>query len=325
MHDIRSTNQSQRRVQAGTIIKFPANSTGFAKFPQGGRLKPTTAPVVSIAPAPPLGTEAVKFLQMLRPAPWVLTAIHPDDGTITTTTVDTADQVMAFVRQHNGTRNLYYAINPTRTRLDSKAKKLDIGALEFGFGDLDPKAGESSESGKASYLEKLKSFEPRPTALVDSGNGLQPLWRIERIELAEPTKNAFGDLAFSHEDQAKIADVEARIKSIMLRLGGVAGTQNIDRIFRLPGTINLPSAAKRVFGRDICQSKLLWFDDGDTTYPLSAFPKAELAVKDTADSDESAIDWGQVSLQAGWLKSAADLPADFSTQRPDYHRPQWQP
>ena len=298
------------------IKKSQSNVIPFAFTPPSAALRLTTyAPTVSIAPAPPLGAEAMKFLQLLRPAgPWVLTAIDPDNGKITTTTVDTADQVMAFVRQHNGTRNLYYSVNPTRTRLDSKAAKTDIAAVEYGLGDFDPLPGESSEGAKARYLKQLKSFEPRATALVDSGNGIQGLWCIERIELAEPTKNAFGDLAFSPEDQAKIADVEARIKAIMLRLGSVAGTQNIDRILRLPGTINLPGVAKRAFGRVTCKAKLLWFDDTDAAYPLSAFPKAELALKDEAAGNVTAIDWTEVSRHAGWLKGASDLPADFNTK-----------
>src|SRR5262249_13036175 len=50
------------------------------------------------------------------------------------------------------------------------------------------------------------------------------------------------------------------------------GTQNIDRILRLPGTINLPNAKKRGEGRMECPTKLLWFDD--TSYPLDAFPSA---------------------------------------------------
>ena len=57
----------------------------------------------------------------------------------------------------------------------------------------------------------------------------------------------------------------------MRRLGAKAGTQNIDRILRLPGTTNLPNAKKRKEGRVACQTKLLWFDD--VSYPLDAFPK----------------------------------------------------
>src|SRR5262249_3272497 len=78
---------------------------------------------------------------------------------------------------------------------------------------------------------------------------------------------------FSAEDQAKIADVEARAAALMRRLGSKAGTQNIDRILRLPGTTNLPNAKKRKDGRTECPTALLWFDD--TIYPLDAFSKEE--------------------------------------------------
>ena len=58
----------------------------------------------------------------------------------------------------------------------------------------------------------------------------------------------------------------------MLRLGAKPGTQNIDRILRLPDTINLPNAKKRKEGRTECPTKLLWFDNA--SYPLDAFPSA---------------------------------------------------
>src|SRR5262249_1463248 len=70
-------------------------------------------------------------------------------------------------------------------------------------------------------------------------------------------------------------DVEARILALTLRLGGDRGTQNIDRILRLPDTINLPNAKKRKAGRTECQAKLLWFDD--VSYPLDAFPSVASA------------------------------------------------
>jgi hypothetical protein len=213
---------------------------------------------------------ATVFLEKLRPGgPWVLTAIVPD-GPTKTITVRTADQVEAFVRKHDGKAGLYYSVNPTRTPLSKKAKKTDIAAIEYALGDLDPADGETSEAAKARYLAQLNDvFEPKPTAGVDSGNGIQGLWKLkERIILGEPINGKF-----SPEDQEKIADVEARIAAVMRRLGSKAGTQNIDRILRLPGTTNLPNAKKRKEGRVVCQTKLLWFED--TSYPLDAFPKEE--------------------------------------------------
>ena len=69
-------------------------------------------------------------------------------------------------------------------------------------------------------------------------------------------------------DKAKIDDVEARVKSAMVRLGSKAGTQNIDRILRLPGTTNLPNKKKLTTGRVACPARLIRFSD--MTHPLDA-------------------------------------------------------
>jgi predicted P-loop ATPase len=225
--------------------------------------------------------EAVEFLERLRPGgPWVLTAIVPDGDTVTTT-VKTAEDVCAFVEKYDGERNLYYSVNPCRRAMSSKARKVDIGAVEYALADLDPEDDESPEAAKERYLKQFNggSFKPRPTVLVDSGNGLQGLWRLEqRIELGQPVKNG-KELEFSAKDKVTIDDVEDRIAAIMQRLGAKAGTQNIDRILRLPGTINLPNAAKLRAGRKQCPTKLIWFED--TAYKLEAFSEPAGADKQT--------------------------------------------
>ena len=55
----------------------------------------------------------------------------------------------------------------------------------------------------------------------------------------------------------------------MVRLGAKAGTQNIDRILRLPGTTNLPNAKKQEEGRVPCPAKMLHFNGA--TYKLDDF------------------------------------------------------
>ena len=131
--------------------------------------------------------DAVEFLALLRPGgPWVLSAIEPD-GKIETITAKTDGDVRAFVSKYNGARNLYYSVNPTRKAMTSKAAKTDIAAIEYLLGDLDPKPGETSEAAKARYLAALDELKPAPTAIIDSGNGIQVLLKLAQpIELAEP-------------------------------------------------------------------------------------------------------------------------------------------
>jgi hypothetical protein len=185
-------------------------------------------------------------------------------------TAHTPAEVDDFVRRHNGHANLYYTVNPTRTALTKKAAKTDVAAIEYPLADLDPNDDETPDEAKARYMRQLERFEPKPTFIIDSGNGLQLLWKLSAsIALGKP-KMIEGKLAFSAEDQAKIDDVEARTKNIMERLGSKAGTQNIDRILRLPGTINLPNARKLKAGRAPCQAKLVSFNDA--VHSFEAFP-----------------------------------------------------
>ena len=214
--------------------------------------------------------EATDFLEQLRPGgPWVLTAIDPTAGKIEALTAHNASEVLDFVRAHDGKRNIYFSLNPTRTATTRKAAKTDIAAIEYLLADLDPRDDESSGNAKARYLKALETFKPAATALIDSGNGIQGLWKLEpRIDLAEPVGETF-----PAENAAIIAEVEARSATLMKRLGSVAGTQNIDRILRLPGTTNLPNKKKIKAGRVACRARLISFND--LKYSLDAFPAPE--------------------------------------------------
>ena len=157
--------------------------------------------------------------------------------------------------------------------MDKKAAKIDIAAIEYCLADLDPKADEASEVARARYLGQLNGkFEPKPTAIINSGNGIQCLWRLDEpidLTLYPLAQNKEGKPCLGPEAQRLVDDAEARIKEIMIRLGAEPGTQNIDRILRLPGTINLPNKVKRDKGRVECPTELISFNGA--SYSLDQF------------------------------------------------------
>jgi hypothetical protein len=213
-----------------------------------------------IAPAAPMTSSgstgdaeaAIEFLRLHRPGgPWVVMSIVPD-GPTRTITVETEEAVRDFVHQYDGRRNLYFMVNPANRRLTSKATKNDVEVAEFVIADLDPDKHESPEAAKARYLAGLQTFGLRPTFLINSGNGLQAIWR-----LAVP----LGPGAFD-----QVQDVS---KAVMVALGSAAGTQNVDRVFRLPGTTNIPNKAKLARGRVPCPTALI--QHNSESYPIEAF------------------------------------------------------
>jgi hypothetical protein len=209
--------------------------------------------------------DSTEFLRKLRPeGPWTLTAIEPD-GPIITRTFGQLGEARKFLAEHDGTRNLYYSVNPTKRPVGKKATKADIAAADFVHADLDPHDDEASDAAKERYLKAISQRAPKPTAIVDSGNGIQALGRLE-----PPVQPGNFDL------------VEVRNKEIMLALGGTAETFNIDRILRLPGTTNLPNKKKQKAGRIRCATGLLEFSN--VAHPLDAFgPWIAAAAKQTVE------------------------------------------
>ncbi len=213
----------------------------------------------------PDNAAALDFLQCwVASGPWVLTAISPDRTSINTRTFgpDRLEELEVWLTEHNGKNNLYFHVNPTTRELSKKADREDIAALAWLHVDIDPRAGEDLEEEQARALallrEKLPKGVPAPTCIIFSGGGYQGFWRLEEPLAID------GDLGRAEE--AKLYNLQLEITF------GADNCHNVDRIMRLPGTINVPDAKKRSKGRVEALACVVEFNGG--THPLGVFKPA---------------------------------------------------
>ena len=226
--------------------------------PEAKTVQPAPAPVAE-PPGEAKYQASIDFLHLFRPGgPWVLTAIHPDkkDGDkdkIRTATFRSDADVLRWLERYGDFCNLYYMANPARRDLSSKATKADVEEAAWLWTDVDdPEA-----------RPRIDAFPLKPTVIVFSGGGWQPLWKLD------PPIPIEGE-------EAKWEDPELRNKRLIEVLGGDKSCFNIDRVLRLPGTINRPDARKRKRGRAEALATFEWFGG---VYSPSQFEKAVAARK----------------------------------------------
>lgn len=251
-------------------------------------------------------TEALDYLRWLRPeGPWVLTSIPPEGGVTETATFgpETEGELVSWIAKRDGRLNLYYMVNPPRGPLTSKAKKEHVDAMEFLHVDLDPRKPPKdmrddelpayNERERERILESLEGFEPRPSAVVDSGGGYQAFWRLEEAIYVG------GDVALAEE-------AETYNQQLAVVLGG-DNCHNIDRIMRLPGTVNVPDERKRKKGRQPRVASVVWADRlGEHVYPASKFTRAPRVQGAGAGAKV------EISGNLQFLKNLDELPAQVS-------------
>ena len=218
-----------------------------------GSAKSTTE--INVAPTDV--NQAVAFLENMHPnGPWVLTSIIPG-GRVTTSTffAEETSAMKDWIELRTGLENLYWQVNWSGDkRLHKKAKKEDIVEGRFLHVDVDPITNpvESLADQREKILTKLKAFKPSPSSISDSGNGYQAFWRLEKPCSPE--------------------EVEPHNKWIAEQCGGDF-CHNLDRIMRLPGTINIPNKKKRDEGRIEVSTGIVW--QSDATYRLDEFGRVE--------------------------------------------------
>lgn len=211
---------------------------------------------------------AISFLQMWsRNGPWWLTAI-PLEGKLTTRTFHPGDvdsgELRNWLLGFEGRANIYFSVNEPRGSITKKAGKDEIERAIALHIDIDPRVGEDPAQERARILAELRAFKPAPTAIIQSGNGCQAFWKLH-----EPVHIG--------GNKEKYENFERYNLDLENKLGGDT-CHNIDRIMRLPGTINVPNAAKLKKGRVAVLAKVEEFHP-DRHYDLSEF---ELAAKPIA-------------------------------------------
>lgn len=211
---------------------------------------------------------AIDFLRRWSPGDdWCLTAIIPDGKTETRTfRPSEGEAAAAWIEARQGSKNLYFHVNPVRRPLSNKANKADIAAVRALQTDIDPDAAEDFEADRARILNRLTADLPKgipaPSVIVDSGGGYQAFWL-----LAEP-------LAIpAQTDTAPEPWATGEAYNRALELAFRADhCHDVSRVMRLPGTINVPNAKKAKKGRKPTLARLVEWNG--TAYPLDAFKPA---------------------------------------------------
>ena len=212
---------------------------------------------------------ALDFLRRFAPeASWALSASNKDQKFFATKTFSPGKEraLTQWVEAQQGCRrNIYFLGNPTIRDMDKKSERENIKAVCWLHIDIDPRAGENLVEEQAIALGKLTSNLPEgvppPTVIIFSGGGHQAFWK-----LAEPIQ-INGDLELAED---------AALYNVKLEIAfGADNCHNIDRIMRLPGTINYPDGPKAKKGRVPALANLVEFND--LSYPVSAFTKADAA------------------------------------------------
>ena len=193
---------------------------------------PKAAPCVN----PPA---VLAFLQSFDPDGWHnLVAIHPVTPQVTAHTFAPGlwEDMREWITARNTSGlNVYFTVNEVRPETgDHKPGKMDIARIRAVWIDVDPPKDKPYAEGRWAIektLRALPSCPCPPTHLVDSGCKRSGACRTNFRRMPGPS-----------------AWAEGQGRALKAEFGGDA-VQNIDRIMRVPGTVNWPTPAKRDRGQ----------------------------------------------------------------------------
>lgn len=240
--------------------------------------------------------KSIEFLKKWNSAgPWALTSISTDKKGVSTVTFQKGQEaeMSSWIEKYNGDRNLYFHVNTVKGNIKSKANKEEIHEAGWLHVDIDPAEGQDIKEERiralSSLTDRLPKGIPDPTVIVFSGGGYQAFWKLKTPFLVD------GDIT-------KAEEFELYNKRLEQIFGG-DHCHNVDRIMRLPGTVNVPDAKKRKKGRVEELSKLLQFTGN--VYDLSEFKKAQGVQAKSSPRDGG--DYGQALDIPGNVERIQDL------------------
>jgi len=227
---------------------------------------------------------------------------------------DRAAMVARWIAKHNANRDCYFTINPLTRNPGAKGSKPDVKEARYLWADSDPpKVPDPKthdwkndpalepwrESQRKWFNEHPQQLPGMPTIIIDSGRGF---WFLYQLKEPQPTDRVFEEKEVKDKDgkvkkQTTVVDgpqtkaVEAYGRG-MEQAYGSDNVRNIDRIVRLPGTINHRT------GR--VASVVQW---NEHVYPIEAFPrvtddpKLQPRPEPKAKPTEGLFDFSKLSLR----------------------------
>lgn len=245
----------------------------------------------------PETVKSIEFLKKWSPkGPWILTAIETDRSGIATACFLPKNEAacIKWINSFNGSRNIYFTVNNTKGEITRKPSKGQMKSAGWLHVDIDPPVGADIEAARPVLLglltDNLPKGLPKPTVIIFSGGGYQGFWKLkDQVEV--------------DGDPKKIEEFELYNKKLEQLLQG-DHCHNIDRIMRLPGTINVPNKKKMEAGRTKQLAKLLAFTN--KSYDLSDFSKKTQS-KSKPSVPHDGGSYGEELEISGELKPIQDL------------------
>ncbi|HMR31852.1 MAG TPA: DUF5906 domain-containing protein [Geminicoccaceae bacterium] len=191
---------------------------------------------------------SIAFLRNHAPkGPWFLATFDPNHSLLCQ--VGEYETAARFIEARGRTQNVYFLLGMPKGSPSKKPGKEDMAGSSWLWVDLDPRAGEDLEEERQRILKRLTTNLPpnipKPTAIIDSGRGFWGLWQLK-------------------EHCADNKEVEARNRGLGWDFSADA-CHNIDRVARLPGTINRKTGER---------ARLVEFVK-ERAYSIEEFPRRE--------------------------------------------------
>ncbi|MCE4226751.1 DUF3987 domain-containing protein [Methylobacterium sp. C25] len=170
---------------------------------------------------------------------------------------DDRPELFEWIAARQGRSNIHLTLNEPVARERQRGAagrvcKADIETIRVVTVDLDPRREMESEPGGFerertrlfALLSAWREDARGPSAIIDSGGGVQAVWMLREPLKATPEN---------------IALVEAQSRALSRHYGGDA-THSVEHLFRIPFTINLPNESKRARGRKRAETQGKVFD-----------------------------------------------------------------
>lgn len=258
----------------------------------------------------PNGVNSAEFLCWLNPNTPAYLENMASSGAAnpraTTKNSCAVDDIAGYVNKHNcaARRNIYFV--PNAEFLIGKRKKANVSAARFLHVDLDFKDYPGEYEEQRARVEALlfddaarPEWIPHPTAVWMTGGGYQAVWRLE--EEIDPET------------------AETLNKAILRALQGGPGTHNVDRLLRLPDTVNWLNARKRKDGREPVLGFLAYpesFADPPTSYRVDQFePPIDVVSEGLASNSKDNPEQGPIQPVPLPENTDAVLPEDPEWRR----------